>query len=115
MTNAQISKELHGYIRPGEYFHSFDKIRFGLDDTLICSKCDLEIHWLGKDKYNPDYFTKEGFWDVWEWAIKQDWWKMFVVRHNYIAGTKFYILDITVINYKTFARHVFEFLEGREK
>ena len=53
---------------------------------------------------NPDYFTKEGFWDVWEWAIKQVWWVEFTLKNTFSEPEK-------LINYKTFAEHVYKYLK----
>ena len=74
---------------------------------LICKKC-----WSGE--MNPDYFSKEGFWDVWEWAIEQDWWDEFQQVHDCIMDHRFYALDLKCINYKSFAREVYDFLEGKK-
>jgi hypothetical protein len=83
----------------------------------ICFKCR-------DSTYNPDYFSKEGFWDVWEWLNYEEKLNDFMVSAcptiNVIkyGESIFYdeiITDIfNIINYKTFAREVFDFLEGKK-
>lgn len=79
-------------------------------DGFICIICGEEF----ENKFlNPNYFKDwNGFGIIWEWAIRQDWWNAYLERIFWPGKTKIYIN--TFINYKTFARDVYRFLEGKK-
>lgn len=66
--------------------------------------------------YNPDYFSKEGFWDVWEHAIKRKWFHDFVHENVMLSTLTVSSVNdlIGSIDYKTFAHKIFNFLEGEK-
>jgi len=67
---------------------------------------------------NPNYYTKEGFWEVWEWAKEQCWWSAFckdtcgVIQMRYpqslcpVSG----IITTSAIDYHTFPDILIQFL-----
>ena len=74
----------------------------------VCIKCKRIVCEL-----YPDYFSKEGFWDIWEWAIKQDWFHDFVHENVMLSTLTVSSVNdlIESIDYKTLAREVYNFLE----
>jgi hypothetical protein len=53
-----------------------------------CDKCNTWFIHLPLDYEPNDFSSKLGFWELWEFAIKQDWWDEFVL----------YEFEITCIN-----------------
>lgn len=114
--NAQINKELFKVIEPGKCWHEFQ----GISNT--CKKCNTHMLMF----WNPDYFTEKGFFVLWKWAIKQDWWIDFL--HPIDEGSEsasrvinkiekileYPNISTNKISYKTFARDVYEFLKKEE-
>ena len=102
-TNEEINIYLYKKIEPDECWFAFDKkdVNHGVARCLNCGG-------IGKIHINPDYFSKDGFWDVWEWCKKQEWWTEFYSQQlsNVFLGV--------FVNYKTFAREVYDFLEDKK-
>lgn len=138
-TNEAISKELFGYIQPGKCWHEWidrfesDKVR-GYAETLKTFNHAFDVHYVCSCGYlfstldisspgtahnssylkaNPDYFTEKGFFIVWKWAQKQNWWYEFIEEHN--TRLTYDDINYKYINYETFAREVLDFLERRKK
>ena len=79
-----------------------------------CNKC-LEFYYcLFQDlPLHLDFSTWYGFGVLWDWAIKQEWWRELKVR-MFISRGIHYEIDtfISFINPDRFADVVYEFLKG---
>ena len=59
------------------------------------------------------YSTWQGFGELWEWAIKQEWWLSFGYRHGDVSLGQA-IFSQYYINPDRFADAVYEYLRERE-
>ena len=75
----------------------------------LCSKCN---RW---ENENNDFSTWNGFGKLWEWAIKEDWWFVFLESTGRFMQREF--IRIEFIDPEIFADAVYEFLhiEYRQK
>lgn len=56
--------------------------------------------------------TWEGFGKLWEWAQKQEWWLVFVIKHTYAETKQEMTAPLTcIINPDRFANAVYECLK----
>lgn len=139
MNKQEINKYLHGKIEPDGCYHEWvktiDNGTYGYPAKLlywvICS-CGLRkelpaTHETTKvkcdDNTNPDYFTKDGFWDVLEFMEEKHPDGLRALLHHgnkqyymgYIGGGVHINKIIERINYKTFAGHVYKYLRKGEE
>jgi hypothetical protein len=66
---------------------------------------------------NPCYNTKEGFWDLWEWVVKQPWFDHFLICNGIFANCDTYNMSFDIIelfNYETFAENVAQYIEDND-
>jgi hypothetical protein len=65
----------------GECWHEkgqiVDFIHTDMSWCRICPICNKEIWWQEIGTVNPDPSSWEFFGKAWEWAKKQEWWKLF--------------------------------------
>lgn len=71
-----------------------------------------------------DFFTADGFFKLWEWAMGQGWWNNFIVLlwkkngHRYTEVSFPLMVEYIPTNYvdpDTFATEVYQYLKGREE
>ena len=100
----KINKALHGVIRPGGCYHKWQKDYYEDHNgkSIAGYRC-INCKEYTRRQHNPNYFTKEGFWDALEWAVKQDWFFMFDCE---LESTGY----IKMIHYTVFAKHLHSFL-----
>ena len=91
----------------------------------ICGNCKTDIGWRVTNKdsvdvesLNPNFSTWEGFGKLWEFAIKQEWWKSFIYYFNNFSDRvpaeycEWILFER--INPDCFANAVYEFLKDKK-
>lgn len=109
----------------GECWHNADKFVAATfedrEDYWYC-RCGKLIE-VGKKKpaqkdiYRPRLSTWEGFGKLWEWAQKQEWWRMFIIKQPYSNATnqaKLVCINTTLIHPDHFADALYTFLKEKQ-
>lgn len=109
MTAEEANRTIHEAM--GLCWHIWEYIDVqGLD--IICLKCHSTATWYSKSP-NPDYTSREGFWDAWEWAQEQPWFDQWLLDRGLgrlpISTVK------NLVDPKFFATTLAEFLKERDK
>jgi hypothetical protein len=131
MTKIETNRYLHSVIEPDGCYHEWKSIK-GTATQLHkkCIKCEqvskrhIASKWFPE---NLDYFTKDGFWVLWEWAIKQEWFGTFLyeriiptlkIKNGLPDITqhelKIYENILNLINFEKFPELLAGWLRGRE-
>lgn len=112
-TNAQISKYLFKMIEPGKCYHEFELEESDKNTEIyICKNCGQKDarhygnNWESIYPENPDYFTEKGFFILWDYVIKMNFFE------EMWEASPLNIYDF--INYKTFPEQLARWIkEGR--
>ncbi len=67
----------------GECWHIWELKLFGVHKAT-CKKCGLQQ----TEEWQNDFFTREGFGKLWEWAQKQKWWNNFILGLYQVYDTE---------------------------
>lgn len=81
------------------------------NNTTRCIKCKKLAPIISGTNFqpkNPDYFSKEGFWDIYDFVYSDKFYSNGFIR--YAKG----IPASKVFHYSQLAREVYEFLEGKK-
>lgn len=89
----------------GECYHEWSRCAL----VSICIKCFATCEGSIYDPIN-NFSTWTGFGKLWEWSIKQDWWRGFA----YTTQHEIYNIGPALINPDNFANAVYEYLKGRK-
>lgn len=106
MTKDEANKIIHE--ARGLCWHSHAK------PWPMCS-CGYEYYLL-HTHFNLDYHTREGFWDAWEWAIKEEWWDKFlddIIEKIYPSEGEDVFCVVALVNHITFATVLAEWWKKR--
>ena len=95
----------------GECWHEWKWIP---GDGRSCKNCDIDLYGRDNPTYsqivetpeNPDFSTWVGFGKLWEWAIDQEWFHLFLMVDNKSG-------PVDVIHPDRFATAVYEYLKER--
>lgn len=115
MSRDEVNRTIHE--ARGLRWHEWEREQH--NQYLYCLKCPEAR--LVTDPSHPDYTSKEGFWDAWNWAKEEDWWDEFKVKHtdpHSLYRAKFFVRNFIAEDYispLTFAPALAAFLKEREK
>jgi len=85
----------------GECWHS-------LNEYARCSGCGRQFTIVRRGHHvNNNFSTPDGFFKLWDWAKKQEWWSVFEGRVTVFFGGM-----AAVISQDRFASAVYEFLKS---
>lgn len=90
----------------------------GASSGMTCIKCGYRVAYHTNPPINFDFFTWEGFGKLWEWDIKQEWWKKFVKKNGiswfWLNAPSTLLIIVDHINPEKFAIATAEFLGYKE-
>lgn len=99
----------------GECWHEFDENLKYNGVIWPCKNCGDE--YLTNEKYNAnenDFSTPDGFFKLWNWSQKQDWWKYFIGCVTRTETADEMCCPKCIIHLDRFADNVYEYLKERK-
>jgi len=89
--------------------------------TKYCKKCkrpdydyNLELKLWSPINQNINFSSWQGFGQLWEWAVRQEWWVEFVNERGVLSGMGVddaVYIDVCFINPDKFANALYEYLD----
>jgi len=70
-------------LKEGACYHSEERETFVRNNKVKCRKCNKLVPFVSASDFrplNPTYDNPEGFFKIWNYSVKQDWWEDFCYK-----------------------------------
>jgi hypothetical protein len=124
MTRDEVNRTIHE--ARGLCWHDIGEWKLFDDFPILCKKCGQQ--WCSfplsnnNEWPNTDYHTPEGFFSCWNWAKEKEWFQQFLCWCHFKAKwesfweyNETWAVPVDLVNYRTFAPILAEFLKERKK